>query len=294
MKTTLFVACLAVLAQAASCFDVKVTATHNGQAVDPADIVLEAYEPSVHRLNRTTSGGIQPPPLPSRFKDRARLRDTSDNPDMKKRSIIYSTDWCGAHSATTTTNKITNVQGYFQVPSPTLRAGTAQPQYVGAWVGLDGYTWSSALLQAGTASAIATGETAYWAWFEWVPSASYNIPSFPVNPGDWIYVNILPLSSTSANVTIENYTHNYVYHIQLTNGQALGQIDAEWIIEDPYGSSGQEPFPEFGTVWFENVYATLHDGTQLDAATSSYIYLDSPSVCEAAEYSTYDFYAWSI
>jgi hypothetical protein len=156
MRLPSLLASLALFTSAALALDVKITALQNGKVVDPSQIKLEEYAPSVHRLNRTTSGGISPPKLPTKFKGRdskhERRQDISPNPD--RRSIIYSADWCGAHSATTTSNKITNVQGYFQVPSPTLRPNTAQPQYVGAWIGLDGYTWSSALLQAGTASAV--------------------------------------------------------------------------------------------------------------------------------------------
>jgi hypothetical protein len=94
--------------------------------------------------------------------------------------------------------------------------------------------------------------------------------------------------------TIENYSHNYVYQIQLTNGTPLGQLDAEWIIEDPYGGSGQEPFPEFGTVWFESSYAALSNGNTLGPGTSDYIYLNSPSICKAQDYDSLNFYAYSI
>lgn len=92
---------------------------------------------------------------------------------------------------------------------------------------------------------------------------------------------------------IENYTQSYTYTVNLTGGATLGQVDAEWIVEDPYGSGGQVPFPKFGTVWFEDVYATTTNGTILDVDSSTMIYLDNPPLCEAAEYDSYDFYAWS-
>lgn len=151
----LFLTALALFTQVALCFNVTVTATHNGQPIDPADIVLEQYTPTVLRLNHNLTSAKTPPARGHKNKNRADIRDTTHSL-MKRNPISYSADWCGASSSSVTTNKITNVQGYFQVPTPTLRAGQGSPQYVGAWIGIDGATWTSALLQAGTASAVSS------------------------------------------------------------------------------------------------------------------------------------------
>jgi hypothetical protein len=285
-------AALPLLAQVVTCLQVSVSATHKGQAIDASDIVLREVE-STSNLFKKLHDDPAPPTRNPRGQRRSERREEA-GPLGKRNEILYTGDWCGATSSTPSTNKITNVQGYYQVPAPTVRASQGTPQYAGAWVGIDGVTWSTSLVQAGTASAIAgPGETAFWAWFEWVPAASYIIDSFPVDPGDWIWVSITPSSSTAAVIIIENYTQSYTYTVNLSGGTALGQLDADWIVEDPYGSSGQEPFPDFGDIWFEDVYATTSNGTYLDVATSSIIYLDSPTLCKAAEYDANDFYAWS-
>jgi hypothetical protein len=119
-----------------------VTATKNGKTIQDAEITLDRIEPSLHNLNTTSAG-----------QRRARDRD-----DMLKRvpnSIYYSSNWCGAVQHSVSTNKITSVHGYFQVPTLSARPGvTTFPQYVASWIGIDGSSWGSALLQSGITSQV--------------------------------------------------------------------------------------------------------------------------------------------
>lgn len=119
----------------------NVTATKNGAPVQGSDIVLERIEPSLHRLNTTLTS-------PTARKDRNRKAKRT-NP------IYYSSNWCGAVQHSVSTNKITSVHAYFQVPTLSQRPGvTSFPQYVATWVGIDGATWGSALLQSGITSQV--------------------------------------------------------------------------------------------------------------------------------------------
>jgi hypothetical protein len=119
-----------------------VTGTHNGKPVKPSDIVFERKAPSLYRLNTTVES--QPKP-----KDRGGRRAKRANP------VYTSSNWCGAVQHSPSTNKITSVHAYFQVPTLSQRPGvTSFPQYVAAWVGIDGATWGSALLQSGVTSQV--------------------------------------------------------------------------------------------------------------------------------------------
>jgi len=123
-------------------FNFTVVGTENGNPIDASDIVFEKKEPSLYRLNTTVDGESTPI-------DRYPRRVKRANP------VLYSSNWCGAVQHSTSTNKITNVHAYFQVPTLSARTGvTSYPQYVATWVGIDGATWSSALLQCGVTSQV--------------------------------------------------------------------------------------------------------------------------------------------
>lgn len=114
-----------------------VTGTHRAKPIRASDIVFESKEPSLYRLNAT----IERQPNPKHRGNR-RVKRTSP--------VIYSGNWCGAVQHSDSTNKITSVHAYFQVPTLSQRPGIATyPQYVATWVGIDGVTWGTALLQSG-------------------------------------------------------------------------------------------------------------------------------------------------
>ncbi|KAK1767928.1 concanavalin A-like lectin/glucanase [Phialemonium atrogriseum] len=254
-----------------------VTAIHKGKPVKPSDIVLERIEPGRHQL---TTAARQPKPK-SRGGNARRSNPT-----------VYSTNWCGAVQHSPSTNPITSVHGFFQVPTLSQRAGvTSFPQYVAPWIGIDGATWSTALLQSGTTSSInSAGVQTNWAWLEWVPDAAYTIPNFPVATGDWIEVRVSASSSTSGQIYIYNTDQDYSYTVTLSNGSPLGRVDADWVIEDPATSSGLVPFAAFTETWFEEVSATRSTGTALGVDGATLYYL-TDNRCVATEYDNDNFYA---
>jgi hypothetical protein len=121
--------------QALADLNFTVTATRNGVPIPKSEIRLEPFEFGRSRM------GHNVPPKPHRKMRRA-------NPTAN------SANWCGSVNtvpASPSTSQIKVIHGVFQHPTCTQRAGvTTYPQAAANWVGIDGDSWTSALLQAGT------------------------------------------------------------------------------------------------------------------------------------------------
>jgi hypothetical protein len=91
---------------------------------------------------------------------------------------------------------------------------------------------------------------------------------------------------------MSNLNQNSNYRISLSGGPTLARQDAEWLVEDPSGSSGLYPFPGFSDTWFEEAYATLNDGTTLGLDQSTLLSIVN-NTCVSVEYDNGDFYAYS-
>lgn len=77
----------------------------------------------------------------------------------------YSSNWAGAILIGT---KFTAVTGKFTVPEPTSDGSGA------AWVGIDGDTCDTAILQTGVDWTKDGDSYSYDAWYEWYPLDSYD------------------------------------------------------------------------------------------------------------------------
>lgn len=121
--------------QALADLNFTVTATRNGVPIPKSEIRLEPFEFGRSRMGHTV------PPKVHRKTRRA-------NPTAN------SANWCGSVStvpSSPSSSQIKVIHGLFQHPSCTKRAGvTTYPQAAANWVGIDGDSWTSALLQAGT------------------------------------------------------------------------------------------------------------------------------------------------
>jgi hypothetical protein len=137
--TSLVLALAATAALAEITYTVK--ATRNGKPIPASEIVIERKPPSLHRLERAADERPKPPNRGNKVK--------------RTNAVSYSSNWCGAVQGSPSTNKITSVYGWYQVPTLSARPGVSSfPQYVATWAGIDGATWGSALLQSGTASEV--------------------------------------------------------------------------------------------------------------------------------------------
>ncbi|KAK4150641.1 concanavalin A-like lectin/glucanase domain-containing protein [Chaetomidium leptoderma] len=139
-----------------------VTATKHGVPIPQSEIKLEPFE-----FGRSRMGHVKPP--------QAHRKTRRANPTAS------SANWCGSVNTTPSTNQIKVIHGTFQHPTCTLRSGSSFPQAAANWVGIDGDSWTSALLQAGTVCKIdnSTGIVKHQAWWQWVPSAANTITSMP-------------------------------------------------------------------------------------------------------------------
>ncbi len=128
-------------------FSYTVEATHKGQPVDPSAIKLEPFDPKLNSINETVHPPppTGPPPRPGKARKNRRALNSST-----------SANWSGAVVQTTSTDLIHEVHGYFQAPTLSLRSGvTSYPQWVGEWIGIDGYH-NGVILQAGLGHTVCT------------------------------------------------------------------------------------------------------------------------------------------
>ncbi|KAK3936111.1 peptidase A4 family-domain-containing protein [Diplogelasinospora grovesii] len=251
------------------------TAHREGQEIDTSDLKFVPIPPQSHRKH-------DPASTPSKGSSRG-----------KRNIVSFSGDWCGASQHTTSSDQFTNVFGYFTVPDLTLRPGAPAPQYAAVWVGIDGASCQSTLLQAGVTTVInSNGGQSASAWWEWFPEVAYSIDGLTVKPGDWISVNITASSLTAGTITINNVSRGYTLTISVTNAPTLCRVDAEWIVENFYNGDAQVNFARFSDVWFEETLATTVSGKQIGIDGAAMVYLKDSNgsiTCTAAQYDNTDF-----
>ena len=164
--------------------------------------------------------------------------------------------------------------GTFTVPTPSGYGAAS------IWVGIDGDTCGSAILQTGIDVYSENGEIGFdgtWhfcfshdfshvdfsrfsAWYEWFPDYAYYFSDIDIEAGDVITVTVTATSTTSGSATITNQSRDQTVVQQLSSTSALCESNAEWIVEDFSTSSGLVPFADFGTVTSTNALATTPNG----------------------------------
>lgn len=183
-------------------------------------------------------------------------------------NVDYSSNWSGGvltepPSGTT----FTSVTAQFTVPEPSLPSGTTQDSYASAWVGIDGDTYTTAILQTGLDFGISTsGEVSYDAWYEWYPDYAYDFTGLDINTGDVVQLTVTSTTSRAGTAVIENLTSGQKVSQSLSapsSSATLGGQNAEWIVEDFDSNGGQVPFADFGIVQFTNASAGTAKGTSV-------------------------------
>lgn len=170
--------------------------------------------------------------------------------------VEYSSNWAGA---VLVGSGYTAVTGQFTVPTPKAPSGSRSGEYsASAWVGIDGDTWSDAILQTGVDFTVENGQVSYDAWYEWYPDYAYDFSGISISAGDEIKVTVKASSKSSGTATIENLsTGKSVTHTFSGNVEGdLGEVNAEWIVEDFEEGNSLVAFANFGTVTFSNAEAT--------------------------------------
>ncbi|KAJ6103977.1 peptidase A4 family-domain-containing protein [Penicillium sp. IBT 18751x] len=173
-----------------------------------------------------------------------------------------SSNWAGA---VLVSSGFTEVSGTFIVPSPQIPFGGDQnTQYCAtAWVGIDGDTCATSILQTGVDFCIQGSEVSYDAWYEWIPADSVDFSGISFSAGDSVSVSVVATSKTTGTATITNNSNGQSVTHKFSSREttsSLCETNAEWIVEDftIISLSGQQslaPFANFGTVTFTDAVA---------------------------------------
>ncbi|KAJ8468942.1 hypothetical protein ONZ51_g9323 [Trametes cubensis] len=171
---------------------------------------------------------------------------------------VLTTNWAGA-VLIAEPNTYIAATGSFIVPTPREPSGGTGFHSASIWVGIDGDTCRSAILQTGIDITVSDGTISYDAWYEWFPSPTSDFAGFTIRAGDNISATVIADSLTSGTATLINYSTGQEVTKILTSQPALCLENAEWIVED-YSMGGLVPFANFGTVTFTDVLAGTSTG----------------------------------
>ncbi|VDB84347.1 unnamed protein product [Peniophora sp. CBMAI 1063] len=218
-------------------------------------------------IGSTFAAPSSPERLARRLERRAAARSsqpriTSDGPAALSTNISevqYSNNWAGAVLSKTTATW-TAVTGTFTVPTPKAPSGESTA-YASAWVGIDGDTCGSAILQTGVDFNVENGAVSYDAWYEWFPAGATFFSGISFSPGDSVTVTVKASSKTGGTATIKNNSKGTTVSHTFTGQPSLCQFDAEWIVEDFESGGGLVPFANFGSVTFTGASATSSSGS---------------------------------
>jgi len=170
-------------------------------------------------------------------------------------NVAYSNNWSGAVWESYPKGTFQSVTGTFKVPTPSGSDG-----YSSVWVGIDGDTCGTAILQTGIYVDIQGGIPSYNAWYEWYPADAVNLNDITISAGDVIQLTITATTNKNGIVKIENHTKGQAVEQNLSSNSPLCQQNAEWIVEDFMNNGADVPFCDFGTVQFVNASATTTSG----------------------------------
>ncbi|KPM46324.1 hypothetical protein AK830_g21 [Neonectria ditissima] len=167
-------------------------------------------------------------------------------------NVEYSGNWGGAVKIGSGYNQ---VEGTIIVPEVSGASGSA----ASTWVGIDGDTCQTAILQTGV-SFYADGS--FNAWYEWIPDYAYNFNNFDISVGDEIKMSVDASSKTKGVATLENLTTNQkVTHTFTNTPSTLCETNAEWIVEAFQENGSQVTLVDFGTVTFTDASVSGSGGT---------------------------------
>jgi len=170
--------------------------------------------------------------------------------------VEYSSNWAGAVWDTYPAGTFKSVTGTFTVPTPTGSSGSAS-----AWVGIDGDTCGTAILQTGVDFTISGGKVSYDAWYEWYPDYAYDSSGITISAGNVITLTVTATSTKAGTAVITNQSTGKTVTKSLTSSSALCEQNAEWIVEDYEENGSLVPFANFGTVTFSSASATTSSGS---------------------------------
>ncbi|KAI1792535.1 aspergillopepsin [Ganoderma leucocontextum] len=233
--------------------------------------VPTANERHAHRVARRAAG-LTRQSLPhqlAEFSENPVVSDANGLDNATQATVVYSTNWAGAllSEKKATYNGVT---GTFVIPTPTVPSGGSGVYRGAAWVGIDGVTCGTTLLQTGIDFAVNGSRVTYFAWYHWYPADAYDFSGITFQPGDTVTLTVAAMSKTNGTVSIKNHrTGKRVLH-NFSGQPSLCKYDAEWVIED-LGNSTLSPFANFGKVTFTDATAHTLSGKTVGPANAQQI-----------------------
>ncbi|KAI0350815.1 aspergillopepsin [Trametes cingulata] len=179
----------------------------------------------------------------------------------------FSSNWAGA-VLVAGSNTFKSVTGTFTVPTPREPSGGSGTHSASAWVGIDGDTCGSAILQTGIDFTVSGSRTSFDAWYEWFPDFAHDFSGISISPGNSITVTVTASSLTSGTATIINHSTGQQVSHSFSGQPALCQENAEWIVEDFEENGGLVPLANWGTVTFTGVSAGTASGSTTPAGAT--------------------------
>ncbi len=160
-----------------------------------------------------------------------------------------------------------------------------------AWVGIDGDTCATAVVQTGLDFTV-SGSTVHYdgtlrllylphvrmlitcstlAWYQWYPDYSYDFSGISFSAGDSVTVTVTTTSKTGGSATIKNNTKGKSVSHSFSGQPSLCQYNAEWLVEDFESGGSLIPFANFGTVTFTGASAGLVSGRSVGPSGATLI-----------------------
>jgi len=191
-------------------------------------------------------------------------------------ALEYSLNWAGAVWDSYPSGTFKSVTGTFVVPTPQAVSGSSTGS-ASAWVGIDGDTCDTAILQTGVDFTVTDGVVSFEGWYEWYPDYAYDFSSLTIHSGDTITLTVTASTTKTGTAVIENKTTGQTVTESITSASALCEENAEWIVEDYEQGGALVKFANFGTVTFTNAEATTSSGSTIGPSGSTTIDMEQNS-----------------
>ncbi|CAI7649456.1 unnamed protein product [Penicillium crustosum] len=165
--------------------------------------------------------------------------------------VQYSKNWAGVvREKPPASATYTAVSATFTVPEPTATDDSGDMQAVSAWVGIDGDTYTKAILQTGIDAYTQNGQRTFDACAE-----NFDLE---LSAGDVVVAKVESFSPSKGVAIIENKSSGQSVTKTLSapsSSATLGGQNAEWIVEDFNAGNTMVPLVNFGQVDFTGAQA---------------------------------------
>lgn len=168
--------------------------------------------------------------------------------------VEYSSNWSGSVIESPPSGQTFDyVYATIVVPSD-ITSPSGGSAAASAWVGIDGDTCETAILQTGVDFNVDGNSVTYDAWYEWYPDYAYDF-SISISAGDEIAMYVQTSSLKAGTAVIENLTTGKTVSKSLSSSSSLCGENAEWIVEDFEENGSLVNFADFSSVTFSGAVA---------------------------------------